>query len=182
MCACLSHTLRWGPGPKPRDVPWLGIELATLLFTGQHSIHWATRARDISLFDSSYPSGCEVISYWGFNWWLHFTLAFYWWLMMSSLFFMYFWPFLYLPWKKVYLILCHFKFFNRFYFFIFRDRGREGDGEGDKHWCGREILINCPLNACNPGMCPDLALNWWPFGLWGDAQSIDPHQPWPLSF
>ena len=28
-----------GPGPQPRHVPQLGIELATLWFAGQHSIH-----------------------------------------------------------------------------------------------------------------------------------------------
>ena len=35
----------WGPGPQPRHVPWLGIEPATLWFSGQHSIHWAAPAR-----------------------------------------------------------------------------------------------------------------------------------------
>ena len=45
MCDCLLHTPTWGPGPQPRHVPWLGIELATLWFTDRHSIHWATPAR-----------------------------------------------------------------------------------------------------------------------------------------
>ena len=45
MCGCLSCTLYRGPGPQPRHVPWLGMELATLWFTGRHSIHWATPAR-----------------------------------------------------------------------------------------------------------------------------------------
>ena len=35
----------WGPGPQPRHVLWLGIELATLWFTVRCSIHWATPAR-----------------------------------------------------------------------------------------------------------------------------------------
>ena len=35
----------WGPGPQPRRVPWPGIKLATLWFTGRCSIHWATPAR-----------------------------------------------------------------------------------------------------------------------------------------
>ena len=30
---CLSHAHNWGPGPQPRHVPWLGIELATFWFT-----------------------------------------------------------------------------------------------------------------------------------------------------
>ena len=34
-----------GPGPQPRQVPWLGIEPVTLWFTGWRSIHWATPAR-----------------------------------------------------------------------------------------------------------------------------------------
>ena len=45
MCGCLPHTPYWGPGPQPRHVPWLGIELETLWLAGQHSIHWATPAR-----------------------------------------------------------------------------------------------------------------------------------------
>ena len=35
----------WGPDPQPRHVPWLGIELVTLWFTGRHSIHRGTPAR-----------------------------------------------------------------------------------------------------------------------------------------
>ena len=38
------------PKPQPRHVPWLGIELATLWFSGRHSIHWATPARAIYIF------------------------------------------------------------------------------------------------------------------------------------
>ena len=45
MCGCHSCTPYWGPGPQPRNVPWLGIELATLWFTGCHSVHQATPAR-----------------------------------------------------------------------------------------------------------------------------------------
>ena len=40
----LTHP-HWGPGPQPRHVPWLGIELVILWFAGSHSIHWATPAR-----------------------------------------------------------------------------------------------------------------------------------------
>ena len=35
MCGCLSHAPYWGPGPKPRHVPQLGIELVTLWFTAR---------------------------------------------------------------------------------------------------------------------------------------------------
>ena len=47
MCCCLSNTPYWGPVPQPKHVPWLGIKLVTLWFTGQHSIQWATPARAI---------------------------------------------------------------------------------------------------------------------------------------
>ena len=40
----------WGPGPQTRHMPWLGIELATLWFTGWCSIHWTTPARAKCLF------------------------------------------------------------------------------------------------------------------------------------
>ena len=39
ICGCLSHAPHQGPGPQPRCVPWLGIELATLWFAGRHSVH-----------------------------------------------------------------------------------------------------------------------------------------------
>ena len=45
MCGCLSHTPNWGLGQQPRHVPWLGIQVVTLWFAGQHSVHWATPAR-----------------------------------------------------------------------------------------------------------------------------------------
>ena len=50
MCDCLSCTPYWRPGLQPSHVPWVGIEPATLWFTGWHSIHWATPARAISEF------------------------------------------------------------------------------------------------------------------------------------
>ena len=34
MCGCLSHIPTWEPGLKPRHVPTLGIEPATLWFVG----------------------------------------------------------------------------------------------------------------------------------------------------
>ena len=45
MWGCLSRAPYWESGLQPRHVPWLGIELVTLWFSGQHSIHWATPAR-----------------------------------------------------------------------------------------------------------------------------------------
>ena len=51
-------------------------------------------------------------------------------------------------------------FFKRFYF-IFRQRGREGEREGEKHQC--VVVAHTPPSgdlACNPGLCPD----WNPNG------------------
>ena len=56
VCSCLSCTPYWRPGLQPKYVPWLGIELATLWFTGRHSIHWATPAR-------AYPACFSIILY-----------------------------------------------------------------------------------------------------------------------
>ena len=50
ICGCLSRAPYWGPGPQPKHVPWLGIELVALWFTGEHPIHWATPARDNPCF------------------------------------------------------------------------------------------------------------------------------------
>ena len=44
---CLSHSPNQGP-TQPRHVPWPGIELATLWFASQHSIHWVPQARAVS--------------------------------------------------------------------------------------------------------------------------------------
>ena len=45
MCGCLSCAPYWGPDLQPRHVPWLGIDPATLCFSGLHSIFWATWAK-----------------------------------------------------------------------------------------------------------------------------------------
>ena len=46
--------------------------------------------------------------------------------------------------------------FRRFYLFIFRERGREGEREGEKHWCVRDTLISCLSHSPNwgPGLQP----------------------------
>ena len=50
-------------------------------------------------------------------------------------------------------------FKKRFYSFIFRERGREGEKEGEKH---QYVVASCapPTGdlACNPGMCPRLGI------------------------
>ena len=53
-------------------------------------------------------------------------------------------------------------YFLRFFIYLFfRERGREGEREEEKHWCARDTLIRCLLHAPsqrpgrNPGMCPE---------------------------
>ena len=80
------------------------------------------------------------------------------------------------------IMLEDWTFFLFFSLFIFRERGKEGERKGEKHWCVREMSIGCFLDAPaghlarNPGMCPDWASNQWPFALWDDAQPTEPHQ------
>ena len=44
----MPHTRE--PGLQPRHVPWLGIELEALCFTGQRSIHWAIPAGPLPFY------------------------------------------------------------------------------------------------------------------------------------
>ena len=67
--------------------------------------------------------------------------------------------------------------FLRFYLFIFRERGREGE-RGEKHQC--VVAYHVPPTghlACIPGMCPDWESNWRPFGFQASTQSTESHQP-----
>ena len=71
-----------------------------------------------------------------------------------------------------------FFFKKRFYLFIFRERGREGEREGKKHQRVVASLMPPIGNlARNPVMCPDWESNQWPFGLQACDQSTEPHQP-----
>ena len=81
-------------------------------------------------------------------------------------------------------ILCIlFLFLLFFTFYLFLERGTEGERERRKHWCTRDNqLVASHMSptgdmAHNPGMCPDWELNRWPFGLQAPAQSTEPHQP-----
>ena len=71
-----------------------------------------------------------------------------------------------------------FFFLLRFYSFTFRERGKEGEREEEKH---QYVIASCtpPTKglAHNPGMCPDWEWNQRPFGSQASAQSIEPHQP-----
>ena len=53
----------------------------------------------------------------------------------------------------------HLIYFKIFYLFIFRERGREGEREGQKHHC--VVASRAPPTmdgACNPARCPRLGL------------------------
>ena len=83
------------------------------------------------------------------------------------------------------------------YLFIFKERGREGKREGEKHQYSRAIFNLMPIIydntrrgsvvascefltgdlAHNPGMCPDRELNLPPFDSQAGAQSTELQQP-----
>ena len=57
------------------------------------------------------------------------------------------------------LLVCFYLFFKRFYLFIFRQRGREGEREGEKHQC--VVACHTPSTgnlAHTPGMCAKLGI------------------------
>ena len=88
---------------------------------------------------------------------------------------------LYLKQSNQQKVFLNFLFFKRFYFFIFTEKGREREREGEKHQC---VVASCTPHAGdlahNPGMCPDWELNLRPFGSQSGAQSTEPHQPGPV--
>ena len=69
-------------------------------------------------------------------------------------------------------------FFSRFYLFIFRERGKEGERAGEKHQC--VAASHMPPSgdlAHNLGICPGWESNWQPFSQQAGTQSTEPHQP-----
>ena len=56
--------------------------------------------------------------------------------------------------------------FFKGFVYLFRERGREGEREGDKHQCvvAPHVFPTGDL-ARNPGMCPDWESNQRPYGL-----------------
>ena len=85
----------------------------------------------------------------------------------------------YLPRVKRVFFPCLF-FFK--VLFIFRERGKDGEKEGEDHQC---VVVSCAPStvelACNPDTGPDWESNWRPFGSQAGGQSTEPHQP-GLSF
>ena len=72
----------------------------------------------------------------------------------------------------------HINFTHFIHLFIFREKGREREREGENHQCvvASHTLPTGDL-ACNPGMCPDWESNQRPFGSQASTQSTEPHQP-----
>ena len=65
--------------------------------------------------------------------------------------------------------------------YIFWERPREKEREGEKHWCVTEASVGClwkPLIP-NSGMGPYWESNQWPFGSQASAQPSEAHQ-WGL--
>ena len=50
MCGCLLCAPYWGPGPKPRHVPYTGNRTSDPLFPKPALNHYATPARAQSVF------------------------------------------------------------------------------------------------------------------------------------
>ena len=70
------------------------------------------------------------------------------------------------------ILLFEVYFLLRFHLFTFRQRGREGEGEGGKHQgvVASHVLPTGDL-AHNPGTCPDWESNRGPFGSQDSTQS-----------
>ena len=73
-------------------------------------------------------------------------------------------------------VLLH--YFLKSLFIFFRERGREREGEGEKHQgVVASHMPPCGDLACNPGLRPDWESNQRPFGSQASTQSTEPHQP-----
>ena len=68
-------------------------------------------------------------------------------------------------------------FLKRFYLFIFRERRKEKDREGEKHQCvfASSIFLTGDV-ACNPGLYPDWESYQQLFGSQVSTQSTEPQQ------
>ena len=68
-------------------------------------------------------------------------------------------------------------FLKRFYLFVFRERGREGERKGEKHQC---VVASCVTLtgdlAHHPGICPYWESNQQPFDSQAGTQSTELYQ------
>ena len=75
------------------------------------------------------------------------------------------------------LLKGSFAFCFKDFIYLFLERGREGEREGEKYQCVVASCTSCTRDlACNPGMWPDWELNRRPFGSQADTQYTEPHQ------
>ena len=153
----------------------------TFWFTGLQSIHWATPARaGFFIGDITYTKTICWI----------FLIQQFWILVQITSYYLALWISMIISfslnrrWFDNPNILLYLqqkgncRLLKIFYLFIFRQRGRVGETEGEKHQC---VVACCvpPTGdlACNPGMCPDWESNQQPFGSQAGTQSTEPHQP-----
>ena len=75
-------------------------------------------------------------------------------------------------------------FLNDFIYLFFRERGREGEREREKHQCVVASHTTPIVDlAHNPGMCPDWESNQQPFGSQACVPSTELHKPeWSNDF
>ena len=59
-----------------------------------------------------------------------------------------------MEWENSLVQIFTLPFLKRFYLFTFRERGREGAREGEKHQCARETSIGCHSHAASWGPDP----------------------------
>ena len=85
-------------------------------------------------------------------------------------------------WHLLYPLESSLRFFFLNILFIFRQRGSEGEREGEKRQC--MVAPRVPPAgdlAHNTGICPDWESNQRLFGLQAGAQSTEPHQSGQLT-
>ena len=76
----------------------------------------------------------------------------------------------------MFLLTPFLNFLKRFYLFTFRERGREGKGEGQKHQCVvASHATPSKALAPNPGTRTDWESNQWPCGSQAGTGSTEPH-------
>ena len=77
-----------------------------------------------------------------------------------------------------YLFLIDFILFFKDFIYLFLERGREWEREGEKTLvCGCLSHTRTGDLAHNPGTCPDWEFSQWPFDSQASTQSTEPHHP-----